>query len=61
MMDFPIVNLTRGSNIILSESQLKLIFGERYGIIGRNGIGKTTLLDLIAQKNLSDKPFFFVC
>lgn len=37
--------LLRGANITLS-------YGRRYGLVGRNGIGKSTLLKLIAGRSL---------
>ncbi|KAJ2485360.1 ATP-binding cassette, regulator of translational elongation [Coemansia sp. RSA 2320] len=38
---------------ILTNSNLHLVFGRRYGLIGRNGIGKSTLLRNIAHRELA--------
>jgi len=35
---------------------LKLTYGRKYGLIGRNGIGKTTLLNHIAKKDIEGFP-----
>ncbi len=37
---------------ILSNANLTLAFGRRYGLVGKNGIGKSTLLRAIANKEL---------
>ena len=37
---------------ILTDANLTLAFGRRYGLIGRNGIGKSTLLRNIARRDL---------
>lgn len=33
--------------VLLKEVDLILIFGRRYGLVGRNGIGKTTFIKMI--------------
>lgn len=33
-------------------ADLLLAFGRRYGLVGRNGLGKTTLLRMISNKSL---------
>ena len=55
-MDFPLFNLIRGNNVLLSESYIKSIFGERYGIIGRNGISKSTL-SMVERENADLENF----
>lgn len=37
---------------LLQGAELSLAFGRRYGLIGRNGLGKTTLLKMLASRNL---------
>lgn len=37
--------LLRGADIVLA-------FGRRYGLVGRNGLGKTTLLRMISSGHL---------
>lgn len=38
-----------GDRILLQGADLTLAFGRRYGLIGRNGLGKTTLLRMISR------------
>ncbi len=48
--------LTIGGKALLDSTQLRLAKGRKYGLIGRNGIGKTTLLSEIARKETPDFP-----
>ncbi|XP_011686030.1 PREDICTED: ATP-binding cassette sub-family F member 3 isoform X2 [Wasmannia auropunctata] len=41
-----------GDRVLLQGADLLLTFGRRYGLIGRNGLGKTTLLRMISSKQL---------
>ncbi|XP_014598653.1 PREDICTED: ATP-binding cassette sub-family F member 3 [Polistes canadensis] len=41
-----------GDRVLLQGADLTLAFGRRYGLIGRNGLGKTTLLRMISSKQL---------
>ncbi|KAH0953462.1 hypothetical protein HN011_008579 [Eciton burchellii] len=41
-----------GDRVLLHGADLTLAFGRRYGLIGRNGLGKTTLLRMISSKQL---------
>ena len=38
---------------ILSESSLTLAYGRRYGLVGQNGIGKSTLLKALSRRELN--------
>lgn len=38
-----------GDRVLLHGADLTLTFGRRYGLIGRNGLGKTTLLRMISR------------
>lgn len=38
-----------GDRVLLQGADLVLAFGRRYGLIGRNGLGKTTLLRMISR------------
>lgn len=38
---------------ILSDAQLTLSFGHRYGVVGQNGIGKSTLLRALSRRELN--------
>ncbi|KAM6122046.1 ATP-binding cassette sub-family F member 3 isoform 2-T2 [Pterocles gutturalis] len=41
-----------GERVLLAGADLNLAFGRRYGLVGRNGLGKTTLLKMIASRSL---------
>jgi ABC-type dipeptide/oligopeptide/nickel transport system ATPase subunit len=45
-----------GGEDLLFETSLKLVAGKRYGLIGRNGIGKTTLLKSLAHRAIPGLP-----
>ena len=47
-----VYNIVVSCRTLLSGSDLSLAFGRRYGLVGRNGTGKTTLLRLIASREL---------
>ncbi|KAI0471046.1 ABC transporter ATP-binding protein ARB1 [Xylariaceae sp. FL0804] len=42
--------LTFHGRVLLSETNLELSFGRRYGLLGENGCGKSTLLKSIAER-----------
>lgn len=48
--------ITYGGNVLLEGADLKLVYGRRYGLIGRNGIGKTTLLKHMANFDIEGFP-----
>ncbi|EAU92935.2 ATP-dependent transporter [Coprinopsis cinerea okayama7 len=52
----PSIDVSFGSNRILSGASLTLAHGRRYGLIGRNGIGKSTLLRHIAMREVPIPP-----
>lgn len=41
---------------MLTGADLRLAYGRRYGLVGKNGIGKTTLLKHIAAFDIEGKP-----
>ncbi|XP_058807747.1 ATP-binding cassette sub-family F member 3 [Phymastichus coffea] len=45
-------DIAYGDRVLLQGADLTLAFGRRYGLVGRNGIGKTTLLRMISSKQL---------
>lgn len=57
-MDVLVNNVTMivGGKPLLDRATLRLNFGRKYGLIGRNGIGKTTLLNHIARKEVEGFP-----
>ncbi|XP_037814857.1 ATP-binding cassette sub-family F member 3 [Lucilia sericata] len=53
-MDIKIENfdLAFGEKVLLQNANILLSFGRRYGLVGRNGLGKTTLLRMISERQL---------
>ncbi|XP_075160357.1 ATP-binding cassette sub-family F member 3 [Haematobia irritans] len=53
-MDIKIENfdLAFGDKVLLQNANLLLSFGRRYGLVGRNGLGKTTLLRMLSERQL---------
>lgn len=53
-MDVKIENfdIAFGEKQLISGASIHLIYGRRYGFVGRNGLGKTTLLKMISKGNL---------
>jgi hypothetical protein len=56
--DILINNLTLiiGGKTLLENAQLKLVQGRKYGLVGRNGIGKTTLINAVTRKEIEKFP-----
>ncbi len=50
------VNVTFGGHVLLEGADIRLVYGRRYGLIGRNGIGKTTLLKQMASFAIDGFP-----
>ncbi|KJH40841.1 ABC transporter, ATP-binding protein [Dictyocaulus viviparus] len=46
------IDISIGTKQLLSSADLTLAYGRRYGLVGRNGIGKTTLLKMISSGQL---------
>lgn len=53
-MDIKIENfdIAFGDKTLLTGADLTLVYGRRYGMVGRNGIGKSTLLKMISSGQL---------
>ncbi|KAI9722267.1 MAG: hypothetical protein M1812_001739 [Candelaria pacifica] len=47
------VDVSIGGKRILSDTTLTLAFGRRYGLVGQNGIGKSTLLRALSRRELA--------
>lgn len=47
------VDVTIGGLRILSDTTLTLAYGRRYGLVGQNGIGKSTLLRALSRRELA--------
>lgn len=54
-MDIRIENfdMSFGEKVLLTAADLVMVPERRYGLIGRNGLGKSTLMRLIASRNLA--------
>ena len=50
------LTLIIGGKTLLDQAQLKLVQGRKYGLVGRNGIGKTTLINAITRKEIEKWP-----
>lgn len=49
-------SITFGGSQLLENAQLRLAYGRRYGLIGKNGVGKTTLLRHMASFDIEGFP-----
>lgn len=47
------INITLGNKLLLKNSNLNLYWGEKTCLMGKNGTGKTTLINAILNKNIS--------
>ncbi|CZR61062.1 probable positive effector protein GCN20 [Phialocephala subalpina] len=47
------IDVSIGGLRILTDTNLTLAFGRRYGLVGQNGIGKSTLLRALARRELA--------
>jgi len=45
-------DISYGEKILVQNADVTLSFGRRYGFVGRNGLGKTTVLKMISLKQL---------
>ncbi|KAG2490916.1 hypothetical protein HYH03_010829 [Edaphochlamys debaryana] len=50
------LELTVGDKELLADAQLALKRGTRYGLVGRNGVGKSTLLRAVADRTIPGVP-----
>lgn len=50
------VTLIVGGKALLDGAQLKLVRGKKYGLVGRNGIGKTCLINAISRSEIEKFP-----
>ncbi|KAM3127970.1 hypothetical protein pb186bvf_019901 [Paramecium bursaria] len=50
------VSIIIGGRTLLEDSQLKLVYGRKYGLVGRNGIGKTCLMNSLARYEFENIP-----
>ena len=52
----PGVTINAGNKLLIEDATVKLTKGRKYGLIGRNGTGKTTLINAICRKELDKMP-----
>lgn len=52
----PAVTLIAGGKALLDKAVVRLSRGRKYGLVGRNGIGKTTLINALCRKELDKCP-----
>lgn len=55
-IDLKDVHLTIGQRVLLASANLRLFRGVRYGLVGQNGVGKSTLLKCIGHDQLAGFP-----
>ena len=55
-INIPAFTIHIGGKTLLEDANLKIAYGRRYVLIGRNGVGKTTLLNHIARKEIDGIP-----
>jgi len=46
------LELRAGSRILLADTTLRVLPGDRIGLVGRNGAGKTTTLKVLAGEGM---------
>lgn len=50
------ITIIVGGNHLMEDTTLKLTQGRKYGLVGRNGIGKTCLIDAISRQEIEGFP-----
>jgi len=50
------VTVIVGGKTLLDQATLKLVKGRKYGLVGRNGIGKTSLINAISRGEIEKYP-----
>jgi ATPase subunit of ABC transporter with duplicated ATPase domains len=50
------ISLVIAGKTLLEGSNLKLAYGRKYGLVGRNGIGKTCLMNALARGEFPKTP-----
>ena len=52
----PGVTIVAGNKLLIEDATVKLTKGRKYGLVGRNGTGKTTLINAICRKEIDNMP-----
>jgi ABC-type transport system involved in cytochrome bd biosynthesis fused ATPase/permease subunit len=55
-ISIPSVTLVVGGKALLDGALLRLVRGKKYGLVGRNGIGKTCLVNAISRNEIEKFP-----
>ena len=55
-INIPSFNISAAGKILFKDAQFNIAHGRRYGLVGPNGKGKSTLLKMIASKDLILPP-----
>ena len=55
-LHLPKITLVAGGKPLLQEAVLRLTRGRKYGLVGKNGIGKTTLMNAMCRRDLDKMP-----
>lgn len=55
-ISFGSITIVAHNKILFQDSELSIAYGHRYGLIGKNGIGKSSLLDQIASRKIPIDP-----
>ena len=50
------VTIIVGGKTLLENAQMKFVKGKKYGLVGRNGIGKTCLINAISRGEIEKFP-----
>lgn len=52
----PNVTVIAGGKALLDKAVVRFTRGRKYGLVGRNGIGKTTLINALCRKEIEKMP-----
>jgi ATPase subunit of ABC transporter with duplicated ATPase domains len=55
-IDMKTLNISIGGRPVLEDAELRLFSGVKYGLVGRNGVGKSTLFKAIGYKIITGFP-----
>ena len=50
------ISVIVGGRALLEDTSVKLAYGRKYGLVGRNGIGKTCFMNALARSEFEKTP-----
>jgi len=50
------ITITAGNLLCLEDASIRFVKGRKYGLVGRNGIGKTCLINAISRLEIENFP-----